>query len=91
MTSWTHTTTEKVIKCPTSRCGKENTHKNLIIKWSSVQDPPKHSGQSIAKNILLEEDIEEDIEEEDIEEEDIEAAEAKSKMRLQEDLVILKR
>ena len=63
----------------------KNTQK-LNNKVVSVQDSPKHSGQSIAKNILLEEDIEE----EDIEE-DIEAAEAKSKMRLQEDLVILKR
>ena len=68
MTSWTHTTTEKVIKCLTSWCGKEKTQK--LNKVVSVQDSPKHSGQSIAKNILLEEDIEEDIE----------AAEAKSKM-----------
>ena len=72
----THTTTEKTIKYPTSGCGKGKTQ-NLSLKRTkvvSVQDSLDHSGQSLAKNILLEEENE--------------AAAAKSKMCLQEDLAI---
>ena len=71
-------TTEKAIKCLTSGCGKDKNTKHLSkkkrTKVVSVQDSPDHSGQPLAKNILLEE---------------IEAAAAKSKMCPQEDLAIL--
>ena len=73
MSPRTYTATEKAIKCPTSGCGSGKTQ-NLSTKVVSIQDSPDHSGQSLAKNILLEEENE--------------AAAAKSKMCLQEDLAI---